>query len=104
RAAMPLGVSLKEALDSIAPGLVAVVVALALQAGKPISWTVILVFPILALIGFFGLGLCFIVARLTAFIPDLKTPVSLVSRGLFFLSGVFFSLERFEAHPTLSAL
>lgn len=104
RAAMPLGVSLKEAIDSVAPGIVAIVVALALQPDKTVSWTIILVLPVLVLIGLFGLGLCFIVARLTAFIPDLKTPVSLISRGLFFLSGVFFSLERFDAHPTLSAL
>ena len=101
---MPLGVSLKEAIDSVAPGIVAIVVALALQPDKTVSWTIILVLPVLVLIGFFGMGLCFIVARLTAFIPDLKTPVSLISRGLFFLSGVFFSLERFDAHPTLSAL
>lgn len=104
RAAMPLGVSLKESIDSIAPGLVAIVVALALQADKPVSWTIVLVLPVLLLIGFFGLGICFIVARLTAFIPDLKTPISLISRGLFFLSGVFFSLDRFDAHPTLSAI
>lgn len=102
RAAMPLGVSLKESIDSIVPALIAVAVALALQPNKGIPWTVILVIPITLLIGLFGLGICFIVARLTAFIPDLKTPVTLVSRGLFFLSGVFFSLERFDSHPTLA--
>ena len=42
-----------------------------------------------------------ITARLTAQIPEVKTILGLVSRGLFFLSGVMFSIDRFAEHSAV---
>lgn len=102
RAAVPLGETLKNAFDGLAPALIAVLLALLWQHDQPVSWTVVLVVPIYFLIQLFSFGCCLIVARATAFIPDLRSVVTLVTRALFFLSGVFFSIERFVTHPDLA--
>lgn len=103
-AALIISRNLREALDSIIPAVVAIVIALAFQWGEPINWTLILVVPVWVLIQFFGLGLMFISARLTAEIPDLKTAITLFARAWFFVSGVFFSIERFVNNPELQAV
>ncbi|MDV2431448.1 ABC transporter permease [Corynebacterium tuberculostearicum] len=101
RAAVVFSVALKNTIDGIAPSLVAVFVALLLQFETVPSMAVLLVVPIYVLIQFFNIGVSFVVARVTAFIPDMKTPISLFTRALFFLSGIFFTLERYEGHPAL---
>lgn len=101
RAAVVFSVGLKNSIDGIVPSLVAIVVALLLQLGSIPSLAVLLVIPIYILIQLFNLGVSFFVARLTAFVPDLKTPINLFTRALFFLSGIFFTLERYDGHPVL---
>ncbi|MGV0373041.1 ABC transporter permease [Corynebacterium pilbarense] len=104
RGAVVIGETLKHAIDGIVPALVAVGLALLWQLDKPVSWTVVLVVPIYVLMQFFSLGCSFVVARACAFLPDLRSLVNLVVRGLFFLSGIFFSIDRFVNHPTLELL
>lgn len=101
RATVVLGEALKNALDGVIPAAVAIVLALLWQLDKPVSWTILLVVPIYVLVHFFGMGCCFIVARSTAFIPDLRAIYNLISRALFFLSGVFYSIDRFVNNPDL---
>ena len=101
RAAVPIGETLKNAFDGLVPAMIAVLLALAWQRDQPVSWTVLLVIPLFFLIQLFSLGCCFVIARATAFVPDLKSIVNLITRALFFLSGVFFSIERFVNHPEL---
>lgn len=104
RAALVLSQSLRYLLDTLPALVVAVVVGLVAQRGTPISWTVILVVPITFLMWGFGTGLMFLVARVTAFIPDAKVLISLGLRAWFFSSGVFFPLERFAHSPTFYSL
>ncbi|OHR24273.1 hypothetical protein HMPREF2791_00045 [Corynebacterium sp. HMSC034A01] len=104
RGAVVIGETLKHAIDGIVPALVAVGLALLWQLDKPVSWTVVLVVPVYVLMQFFSLGCSFVVARACAFLPDLRSLVNLVVRGLFFLSGIFFSIDRFVNHPTLELL
>lgn len=104
RAAVIFSTAVKNFLDGIAPALVGIGLALAFQSDKPVSPTVLLVIPIYCLAQLFALGCGFIVARATAFIPDLRSVFTLLVRGLFFLSGVFFSIERFVNHETLALL
>ncbi|WP_133064798.1 ABC transporter permease [Corynebacterium hadale] len=96
--------SLRESLDSIVPGLVAIVVALCLQIGTPISPTIIFIVPVWFLIQIHGLGLIFLSARLTAEIPDLRVAIKIFVRAWFFVSGVFFSIERFVNNPTVATI
>jgi len=104
RAAVIFSTAVKNFLDGIAPAIVGIALALAFQSDTPVSLTVLFVIPIYFLVQLFALGSSFIVARATAFIPDLRSLFTLMVRGLFFLSGVFFSIERFVNHETLALL
>lgn len=101
RAALVISAALRNIYDAIPTMAVGVLMALALQWGEPLSPTIPLVIPLVAIIGLFGTGLFFLVAWITAWIPDTKYFVSLFSRAWFFVSGVFFSIERFVDHPTI---
>ena len=101
RAALVISTGLKNFIDGIPPVLVGIVLALAFQPEKPISPWILLVVPVYLMVQIFALGCSFITARATAFIPDLRSPFNLVVRGLFFLSGIFYSIDRFVNHPTL---
>ena len=101
RAALVLSQSLRYMIDNLPSLIVGVLFALAAQWQKPIAWTVILVIPLTALMWVFGTGLMFMVARITAFVPDSKVLINLAVRAWFFSSGVFFSLDRFAHTPAL---
>lgn len=101
KAALVFSQSLRYLIDNLPSLLVAIVVALIAQWEKPLSWTIILVIPLTMFMWAFGTGLMFIVARITAFLPDFKVVVSVGIRAWFFSSGIFFPLERFAHSPTL---
>lgn len=98
RASIPLSASLRALFDNILPGCVGLVAAFLFQWGTWPSWTLVFVVPLFLLVHLFGCGLMMITARLTAQIPEARTILGLVIRGLFFLSGVMFSLDRFAEH------
>lgn len=101
RASIPLARIARQFLDNSLPALVAVVVGLAFQWGSPPGWEIFLVIPLYLLIHIFALGLMLIVARLTAFLPDLRALVPVFGRAWFYVSGVFFSVERFATNPLI---
>lgn len=104
RAALVLSKVLNQFLENAIPALIAVILAVSLLIPEPPNWTIVLIIPIYILLHIFILGVVFIVARLTAFVPDIKSLISLVTRALFFTSGIFFSLERYDGNPTLHAI
>ena len=95
---------LRQFYDNLIPTLVGLVIAFSFQIPNYPSWTILALIPLYLLVHLFILGLVLIVARLTAFIPDLKSLISLFNRALFFTSGIFFTLERFDGHPVLGAI
>lgn len=96
--------AIRGAFDSLIPGTVAIIVALIMQWREPLQWTLLLVIPIFLLIQMFSAGLMLFSARITAQIPDMRTVINLAARAWFFLSGVFFSVERFVDQPELKFL
>lgn len=104
RATIAFSQTFKSFYDNLTPCILAVVLALLFQLESPLSWTFILVIPLYFLIHVFGAGATLISARITAFIPDFKQVISVCVRGLFFVSGIFFSIERFEHHEGLQTL
>lgn len=104
RSALPLSSTLRAFLDDLFPGILAVIAALLLQPHKTISWSLLLLPFLYILIHIFKFGLTLIIARATAFVPDLKSLVNLTNRGLFFISGVFFNLDRFESNYILQQI
>ena len=101
RAALAVSVTTKNFLQNITPGLVAICFGLAFQFPDVVKPTAILVVPLYFLIHLFACGLTLIVARMTAFIPDLKSLLNLVSRAWFYTSGVFFSFDRFTTNASV---
>lgn len=104
RVTLVLGLSIRQFLDNVTPALVAIVVALAFQWETPFSWTISLAPLLFVLIHIFASGLAMMLARLTAFVPDIKSLMSFGTRVLFYVSGVFFSVERFATEPILQSL
>ena len=104
RASIALGLIVRQFLDNIPQAVMAVFIALIGQMDKPIGWSLLVVVPVYFLIHMFSLGLILIVSCLTAFVPDLKALLKVVSRGWFYVSGVFFSIKNFATHPTLLAI
>lgn len=98
RAAVVFSNAWKTFLDSIAPAAVAVIVASLFQLNDGVHWQAIFVVPIFLLIQLFNLGISFFVARITAFVPDMRTPITLLTRALFFVSGIFFTIDRYAGH------
>ncbi len=104
RSSIPFSTTFRSLIDNVLPAIVALVAAFLFQWGTWPSWTLILVVPLFLLIHVFGCGLMMITARLTAQVPETKTLLGLVARGLFFLSGVMFSIDRFAGHPKIHTI
>lgn len=104
RAAIAFAAVIRQFMDNLIPLAVALVLAFAYQYPEGPTWTLILLVPLYFLIHFFILGLVLIISRITAFVPDVKPLIGLLNRALFFTSGIFFSLERFDGHPVMSAI
>ena len=103
-ASLAFSQTLRSAIDNLIPAAVSIVVALLLQWHTVPSWKVIFVVPLFLMIHIFGCGLLMIGARVCAQIPDVKAVVPLVTQAWFFLSGVMFTLDRFDHIPTVKQI
>lgn len=104
RASLVVGEALRSFFASLIPLSLSVLAALLFQLNQPISWTLVLVVPLVLLMSVFALGIMFFTARITAFLPDAKKIVFFVNRAWFYVSGVFFSVERFARVPELQTV
>lgn len=104
RAAVVFSHLLRYFLDNLIPAIIAVVGAVMLKDTFSIHWSALFAVPLYLLMHLFGLGLMLIVARLTAFHSEAKVIVNLFGRAWFFLSGVFFSIERFVDHQAVQQI
>lgn len=96
-----VSVTYKHFLDNLAPAFVAVALALMLQLEKPLTWALLLLPILYFLIHLFNFGAACLAAQATSAIPDLRSVINLVTRCLFFVSGVFFSVDKFDTVPAL---
>ena len=103
-ASLAFSQTLRSAIDNLIPAAVSIVVALLLQWHTVPSWKVIFVVPLFLMIHIFGCGLLMIGARVCAQLPDVKAVVPLVTQAWFFLSGVMFTLDRFDHVPTVKQI
>ncbi|MGV0379118.1 ABC transporter permease [Corynebacterium lehmanniae] len=103
KAALPISLTVKQLLDNVAPALVGLLIAF-LYHGLTPSLAILTVPVFFLMIHLFSLGAMLIVARITAFVPDLKALVSTFTRGLFFVSGVFFDIHRFDSNETIQSI
>lgn len=104
KATVALSKGIKAAVDNIPALCLAVVAALISQYWITPSWTLILVLPLYILLQFFLTGIILIIGRLTAFIPDIGSLITVVTRILYFTSGVFWPIERFIHDPAIGQI
>lgn len=103
RASVPFSVAL-QGLLGLLPSMAAML-ALLLVLPERASWTWhALLFPgVLALQAVFVTGVCLVVARLGAMLPDVNQLITVLLRFWFYGSGVFFSFDRLDLPPAVLA-
>lgn len=103
-AVIPCASAVSNFFNGLAPVLVGVVIAMLTQPELSVPVSILGILPLYVCVQLFGLGCIFWSARLTAIVPDLKSVIAIASRALFFLSGVFFTIDRFDGHEFLQII
>lgn len=104
RAAIVISRGVRAAIDNALPAVMAVLLALILQGGSPLNLSIIQVLPIYVLVSIFCTGLIFFSARVTAVFPDARVIINFLTRIWFYLSCVFYSIDRFDHAPRIQAV
>lgn len=100
-ATLVISLTLRYLIDTLPAMAVAVVFGALTSLDYYPNIEFLCVLPLIFLMTIFGSGLLFFVARLSAFIPDIRVIVEVFVKAWLFISGVFFSLERFATHPVV---
>jgi teichoic acid transport system permease protein len=95
RAVLPLAVIVQEIQQQVVSLTILGIIVLA--TGEPLTWSWLLVIPIMGLQTVFNTGLCLLVARWTAASRDVTQLVPFVLQTWRYLSGVMFSIPVFTA-------
>ena len=74
-----------------------VLVLIALASGEPVSWAWLMIPPVVGLMLMFNVGLGFVVARVGNKLTDLKQLLPFVTRTWMYMSGVLYSVTRFDS-------
>lgn len=101
RAALPLGVNIRELIVSVPLLLTMLVLVLVIPPTEPITWRWLLIFPVLALQFSFNLGVGLLLARVISRVNDVTHLLPFALRAMMYLSAIFFSYERFIDQPVL---
>jgi teichoic acid transport system permease protein len=96
RACLPIAVTLTQFQNLVAS--MAVLIAIVLIDGEPVTVEWLLVVPALLLQSAFNAGLALAVARLGAKIVDMKQVMPFVMRTWMYGSGVLYSVDNFAKH------
>lgn len=103
RILLPVSVVAQEALRMVPVILLLGILLIVL--GEPITWSWLLIVPILAVMGVFNLAVALVVARLAVRTRDVQQFVPIVTRVLFYVSGIFFNVDgALAGYPTLLAI
>lgn len=85
--------SVLQQLFELVPIIVVMGIIVA-ATGEPITWTWLLVPVVFAVMTVFNVGVAMIAARLTVHVRDMTQVIPLLTRILFYSSGIFYSLEK----------
>lgn len=100
-AVIPCATAVSNFFNGLVPVVVGVIIALLTQPELSVPVSILGIVPLYFCVHLFGLGCIFWSARITAMVPDFKSVISISSRALFFLSGVFFTIDRYDGHELL---
>lgn len=100
RILLPISVVLEQAMRIIPVMLLLGI--LLLVFGEPISWSWLMMIPILIVMGIFNLGVALVTARLSVRVRDVQQVIPIINRVLFYATGIFFNIDGALADsPTL---
>ncbi|MFB7252396.1 ABC transporter permease [Microbacterium sp. NPDC056234] len=100
RMLLPISVVFEQAMRMIP--VILLLGILLLIFGEPISWSWLLIIPIFMVMGVFNLGLALVVARVAVRTRDIQQLIPIITRILFYASGIFFDVDgALAAYPTL---
>ncbi|MBW1640947.1 ABC transporter permease [Microbacterium resistens] len=103
RILLPISVVAEQAMRLIPVMLLLGVLLLVFR--EPITWTWLLMIPLLAVMAVFNLGLALIVSRVSVRTRDVQQVVPIINRVLFYGTGIFFNIDGALAdYPTLLAI
>ena len=91
RILLPVAVVIEQAMRMIP--IVLLLGVLLLVFGIPISWSWLLVVPILVVMTIFNFGVALIVARLSVWARDIQQLIPTINRILFYVSGILFQAD-----------
>ncbi len=102
RALLPISTVITQFVNLLPQIGILLVTLLIIQ--QQITWGWLALIPILFLMTMFSAGLAMIAARLTAQVRDLSKLLPFVTRIFFYISGIFFSVDKVLAnHPDIYA-
>jgi teichoic acid transport system permease protein len=99
RVLLPLSVIISQAIALIPQLLVLAVLLVVVQGFGSITFGWLMMVPLLAVMFIFNFGVAMVMARITVHVQDLSKLVPFFNRVLFYVSGVFFSLEKIFTDP-----
>lgn len=103
RILLPVSVVAEQAMRMVP--VVVLLGILLVVLGEPIAWSWLLIIPILALMAVFNLAVALVVARLSVRTRDVQQLIPIITRVLFYVSGIFFNVEgALAGHPVLLTL
>ncbi|WP_062381559.1 ABC transporter permease [Demequina pelophila] len=97
RMLLPISAVMRQ-LYELVP-MLAVLAVILVGFGEFPSWTWLMMVPILVLMTMFNTGIALIAARLTVHLRDVSQLIPIITRIIFYMSGIFYSLELVLAPP-----
>jgi len=103
RVLLPVAAVVEQALRTI-PVIVLLCVLLLILGETP-TWSWLMIIPIIAVMAVFNLGIALIMARLSVHARDVQQLIPIITRVLFYASGIFFNVDGALApYPTILAV
>jgi len=102
RAVLPLAIVLQRGLGMVP--MTGVLLLFVVGSGEPVRLRWLLALPALVLLAVFNAGVALAAARLTVHLRDLAQLLPFLTRLLFYVSGVFYSVDRIETGPLVETL
>lgn len=100
RILLPISIVIEETLRMLPVAVLMFVILLAF--GEPVSWSWLLIFPLIAVMAVFNLGCAMIAARLSVWARDVQQFIPIMNRVLLYATGIFFNVDGVLAdHPAI---
>lgn len=91
RLLLPLSQIIQYVIELLPMLIVMAIIVLAF--GAPLTWSWLLIIPLMFLMTLFNFGVALIAARLTVHLRDVAQIIPLITRLFFYGSGIFYSLD-----------